>query len=96
MKLPGPKYQPQTYTDWAMKKLYEGNIEISDEFNSAADKKYFAKDRGLERYVLDPIFMGDYKTFELDIRSNDIINHNFFLFMKQSIIPRKCLQVLDV
>ena len=66
MKLPGPKYQPQTYTDWAMILLYERNklIEKEDtEIRNAADEKYFAKNRGLERYELDPIFMGDYKTF---------------------------------
>ena len=26
---------------------------------------------------------------------NDQTNHNFFLFMNQTVVPRKCLQVVD-
>ena len=26
---------------------------------------------------------------------NDIARHNFFLFMSQTVIPRKCLQVVE-
>ena len=96
MKLPGPKFQPSTQTVWFL--TQEGfNTTIPEEFAlaKAADNKYFESDRGKESYMLDPIFMGDYKGYKLNILSNDIVNHNFFLFMDQYIIPRKCIQVID-
>jgi len=39
--------------------------------------------------------MGDYKSYNFTIKTADIVNHNFFLFLNQTIVPRKCLQVID-
>ena len=39
--------------------------------------------------------MGDYKEYSFQIEMTDTVNHNFFLQTNQTIIPRKCLQVVD-
>ena len=81
MKLPGPKFQPRVKTKWSVGDL-------------AVQNKYF-QDRFKDSYELDPIFMGDYKDFRFQVDMNDLVNHNFFLFMNQTVTPRKCLQVVD-
>lgn len=81
MKLPGPKFQPKIKTKWS----------VGDE---AVQNKYF-QDRSRDSYELDPIYMGDYKKYRFQVDMNDQTNHNFFLFMNQTVVPRKCLQVVD-
>ena len=40
--------------------------------------------------------MGDFKNYDFILKLNDIENHNFFLSLKQTIIPRKCIQIVDL
>ena len=81
MTLPGEKFQPKTKTKWSVA-------------NETVAQKYF-RDGERDSYELDPIFMGDYKSYQFQINVNDFAKHNFFLFMQQVVIPRKCLQVVD-
>ena len=57
--------------------------------------KYLEGDNSRTAYNFDPIFMGDGKVYRFHMEMNDMSKHNFFLFMEQEVVPRKCLRVVD-
>jgi len=45
--------------------------------------------------VLDPIFLGESKSYALTLIVSDAENHNFYQKIEQTLQPRKCLLVVD-
>ena len=46
-------------------------------------------------YNFDPIKMGDFVKRDFEVAMNDVSQHNFFLGLRQTVVPRKCMRIAD-